>query len=193
MGPVPQGQFGSEHPMPSRTNCPLRALQWAVLFACVWLPPAAQADEEELRALKQQVEELKRTVTQLQDRVQVLERREAPPWVAATPEGGPPSQPNPISAKPVEAGQSSTQSAAPAAKSSVDDKIVVLRNSWRRISGEMTQAAVKESLGPPTREMLINGKTVWYYYYAGLGAGSVFFRGDGRVSSSQPPNLGWGF
>jgi len=57
----------------------------------------------------------------------------------------------------------------------------------------MKQAEVKETLGPPTRETLINGKVVWYYYYAGLGAGSVFFNGDGRASSSQSPNLGWGF
>jgi hypothetical protein len=41
--------------------------------------------------------------------------------------------------------------------------------------------------------MLINGKVVWYYVYSGLGAGSVFFKSDGHVSSSQPPNIGWGF
>ncbi|HEX7954082.1 MAG TPA: hypothetical protein VF523_13515, partial [Burkholderiales bacterium] len=82
---------------------------------------------------------------------------------------------------------------APAAKASVDDKVVLLRSSWQRIARGMAQSAVSDTLGPPSRNMLINGKVVWYYYYAGLGAGSVFFNADGRVSSSQSPNLGWGF
>ena len=81
---------------------------------------------------------------------------------------------------------------APAAKASVDDKIVVLRKSWRQISEKMTREQVSETLGPPSKEMLINGKVVWYYLYPGLGAGSVFFKSDGHVSSSQSPNIGWG-
>ena len=85
------------------------------------------------------------------------------------------------------------ENTSPVAKTSIDDKIVVLRKSWRRISGEMTRDNVREALGPPSKEMLINGKAVWYYVYSGLGAGSVFFKSDGHVSSSQPPNIGWTF
>ena len=47
-------------------------------------------------------------------------------------------------------------------------------------------------LGPPTRSFELGGKTVWYYYYPGIGAGSVFFGSDGRAASYQrPPHTGW--
>lgn len=172
----------------------LPALLWPIIFLCVCRPLEAYADDEDLRALRQQVDELTATVRQLQDRIKVLERGEEAPWVPAarsSPSGSIP--PEPAAPKQVETAPAAMESAAPAAKASVDDKIVVLRKSWRRISGEMTREHVREALGPPSKEMLINGKAVWYYAYPGLGAGSIFFKSDGHVSSSQPPNIGWGF
>jgi outer membrane lipoprotein-sorting protein len=166
-------------------------------MACVAFAGGAQADESELSTLRQQVEELKDTVRQLQERINTLEKKEAASWIPAT------IAPAPAAASTAAPAQASapknmdtapaSDPAAPAAKGSIDDKVVILRNSWRRISTGRKQADVKEALGPPTRETLMNGKVVWYYYYAGLGAGSVFFNGDGRISSSQSPNLGWGF
>ncbi len=165
-----------------------------MIFLCACPPLAACAGDEDLRALRQQVEELTATVRQLQDRIKALERDQEVPWVPAarsSPSESPP--PEPVARKQVEPAPTARESAAPAAKASVDDKIVVLRKSWRRISSEMTRENVREALGPPSQEMLINGKALWYYVYSGLGAGSVFFKSDGHVSSSQPPNIGWGF
>lgn len=170
------------------------ALLWAIAFLYMFPPLAACADDGDLRALRQQVDELTTNVRQLQDRIKAMERDREAPWVPAARSS--PSEsipPEPVVAKQVETAPQATQSAAPAAKASVDDKIVVLRKSWRQISGEMSRENVRETLGPPSREMLMNGKVVWYYVYSGLGAGSVFFKGDGHVSSSQPPNIGWGF
>jgi hypothetical protein len=178
----------------------MRGHRFAILafaFACVAFAAGARADENELGALRQQVEELKDTVRQLQERVNALEKDDAAAWIPATIAPAPSTAPTPAPAKAslakaIEAAPASDR-AAPAARTSVDDKVVILRNSWRRISTGMKQADVNDTLGPPTRETLINGKVVWYYYYAGIGAGSVFFNADGRSSSSQSPNLGWGF
>jgi hypothetical protein len=173
----------------------LPAFLWPMILLCACWPFAASADDEELRALRQQVDELTATVRQLQqDRIKVPDRDQEPPWVPATRSSpSDPNPPEPVAPKQVGAAPAAMESAAPPAKASVDDKIVVLRKSWRQISGKMTREQVSETLGPPSKEMLINGKLVWYYLYSGLGAGSVFFKNDGHVSSSQPPNIGWGF
>ena len=188
------GGFGFDRAVPMKGIRRLPALLWPMIFLCVCRPLEAYADDEELRALRQQVDELTATVRQLQDRIKVLERDQEAPWVPAARSS--PSEsipPAPVAPKQVESAPTAMESAAPAAKASVDDKIVVLRKSWRRISGEMTREHVREVLGPPSKEMLINGKVVWYYLYSGLGAGSVFFKSDGHVSSSQSPNIGRGF
>ncbi len=159
---------------------------------CTAFPPGAHADDAELRALRRQVQELTNAVRQLQERVNALEKGDASTWIPATapstiatPDRDDAPQDLKTPAAP--------ERVAPGAKASVDDKVVMLRNSWRRISKGMKQEDVMEALGPPTKEMMMNGKVVWYYYYAGLGAGSVFFNSDGRSSSSQPPNVGWNF
>lgn len=54
----------------------------------------------------------------------------------------------------------------------------------------MTQAEINEILGPPQKTFVIEGKTVWYYIYPGVGAASVFFNPDGRASSHQAPSFG---
>jgi outer membrane protein assembly factor BamE (lipoprotein component of BamABCDE complex) len=68
---------------------------------------------------------------------------------------------------------------------------VALRESWSHVEKGMTQAEITGLLGAPSRELTIDGKLVWYYYYAGIGGSSVFFNGDGRVSSKQRPTVGW--
>jgi hypothetical protein len=173
-------------------------------LACVTCSVCARADDADLRPLQQQVDDLKNTVRQLQERVNALEKGDTAAWVPATTapasptaspsalDSSPSIAPATVAPAPVNAHPAPEQP-KPSAKASVDDKVVILRTSWRRISTGKTQADVTQALGPPTRQMLINGKVVWYYYYAGLGAGSVFFNADGRVSSSQSPNLGWGF
>jgi hypothetical protein len=187
-------RYWFDRALPMKAGRRLPALLWPMIFLCLCRSIEAFADDVDLRALRQQVDELTATVRQLQDRIKLLEQDQEAPWVPAARSS--PSEsipPESIAPKPVETAPTAMESAAPAAKASVDDKIVVLRKSWRRISSEMTREHVREALGPPSKEMLINGKVVWYYVYSGLGAGSVFFKSDGHVSSSQPPNIGWGF
>ena len=167
----------------------LAVLSFAV--ACITSVPGTHAEDSDLRMLRKQVEELKDTVRQLQERVNALEKNDAAAWIPATIAAAPGTAP--VLASPPKAMETTPapDRATTGGRASVDDKVVILRNSWRRISTGMKQTDVKETLGPPTKETLMNGKVVWYYYYAGLGAGSVFFNGDGRISSSQAPNLGW--
>lgn len=186
------GGFEFDRAVPLKVVRRLPALLWPMIFLYLCRPLEAYADDGDLRALRRQVDELTATVRQLHDRIKVLEREA--PWVPAAQSS--PSEsipPDPVAPKNVETAPTAVERAAPAAKASVDDKIVVLRKSWREISGEMTREHVREVLGPPSKEMLINGKVVWYYLYSGLGAGSVFFKSNGHVSSIQPPNIGWGF
>jgi len=186
--------FGFDRVLPMTAGRQLPALLWPMVFLCLCRSLEANADDVGVRALRQQVDELTATVRQLQDRIKVLERDQDAPWIPATRSS--PSEsipPEPVAAKQIETAPPTVESAAPTAKASVDDKIVILRKSWRQISGKMTREQVSETLGPPSKEMLINGKLVWYYLYSDLGAGSVFFKSDGHVSSSQPPNIGWGF
>ena len=75
-------------------------------------------------------------------------------------------------------------------------RIVVTPLGFRGTIGGGTlewQAIVKAQalLGKPEKALRIDGSLVWYYIYPGIGRGSVFFNGDGRVSTTQSPGLGW--
>ncbi len=47
------------------------------------------------------------------------------------------------------------------------------------------------SNGKPEKVLRIDNTPVWYYIYPEIGRGSVFFNGNGKVSSAQSPSLGW--
>ncbi|HXZ48018.1 MAG TPA: hypothetical protein VEG27_03305 [Usitatibacter sp.] len=67
-----------------------------------------------------------------------------------------------------------------------------LRASWSEIGAGMDDGQVTKLLGPPSKKLTLDGRTVWYYYYPAIGNGSVFFTDAGRVSSRQSPfGLGW--
>jgi hypothetical protein len=128
----------------------------------------AHAQEPDAASLQKEVEELRRQVQGLQEQVKSLQKEPVPV---------PPPQ---------------AQPAAPApAKPPTDNSIVALRESWGHVDKGMTREQIGGLLGPPTKETRIDGKLVWYYYYPGIGGASVFFNGDGRVSSSQRPTVGW--
>lgn len=65
------------------------------------------------------------------------------------------------------------------------------REAWRGIHDGLTQDEVKKLLGQPQHEFMLSGKRVWYYYYSGVGGGSVFFGENGRVAGSQEPPRPW--
>lgn len=68
---------------------------------------------------------------------------------------------------------------------------VSFREAWRGIHDGLTQDEVKKLLGQPQHEFMLSGKHVWYYYYSGVGGGSVFFGENGRVAGSQEPPRPW--
>jgi hypothetical protein len=82
--------------------------------------------------------------------------------------------------------------AQPGADSGPATPEAALRANWSNVKAEMGQAEVTRLLGEPTRKLTIDGRTVWYYVYPGIGTGSVFFTDKGRVSSRQWP-FGWGW
>ncbi len=55
----------------------------------------------------------------------------------------------------------------------------------------LAEDEVKKLLGQPQHEFMLSGKRVWYYYYSGVGGGSVFFGENGRVAGSQEPPRPW--
>ena len=149
----------------------------AALFvglAAALLP--AHAQEQNPASLQKEVDQLRQEVQSLKEQVKSLQ--ETPP--AATPPQTQPAvkQPAPNQVEP-------TPAKPPAGS------ITALRESWSHVEKGMTKAQIEDVLGPPTNELTINGKLVWYYYYTGIGGSSVFFNGNGRVSSHQRPTVGW--
>ncbi len=177
-------------------------------------PLPAHAEEPDASSLQKEVEQLRQEVQTLKEQVKSLQgtppaslppqtqpvAKESDP--ASTPQAqpAPNSAPPPIpaGAKPAAAASPQAQPApnavppsVPVAAKPAADSIVALRESWRQVERGMTQAQISGLLGAPTKEMTINGKLVWYYYYRGIGGASVFFNGNGHVSSHQPPTVGW--
>jgi hypothetical protein len=138
--------------------------------------PAVRAAEPDSARLQQEVEALKELVLDLQKRLSQLEGRQ-PPAAQAAP-GTP--QAAPVAASPL--GANSAYASPEAA----------LRANWSKIAQEMDQSEVTRLLGAPSKKFMLDGRTVWYYYYPGTGSGSVFFTDAGRVSSRQSP-FGWGW
>lgn len=138
--------------------------------------PAARAAEPDNATLEREVKALKEVVLDLQRRLAELESRRLP---AARADPGTPRA-APVAADPLGAnpGYISPEAA--------------LRASWSKIAQEMSQAEVMRLLGTPSKKFVLDGRTVWYYYYPATGSGSVFFTDAGKVSSRQSP-FGWGW
>lgn len=155
-------------------NSRLEQLSGALLvgLAATLLP--AQAQEQDPTSLQKEVDQLRQEVQSLKEQVKSLHE---PPPVATPP---PVTQPTPAPNK-----------VEPAPTKPPAGSITALRESWSHVEKGMTRAQIQKVLGPPTNELTINGKLVWYYYYTGVGGSSVFFNGDGRVSSHQRPTVGF--
>ena len=138
--------------------------------------PAARAAESDTATLEQEVKALKEVVLDLQKRLSELEGRQPPAEHAA---------PGTAQAAPA--------AAAPlGANSGYMSPEAALRANWSKIAQDMDQSEVTRLLGAPSKKFLLDGRTVWYYYYPATGSGSVFFTDAGRVSSRQSP-FGWGW
>ena len=87
--------------------------------------------------------------------------------------------------------QQSAARATSAGSAPVQPVPISFREAWRGIHDGLTQDEVKKMLGQPQHEFMLSGKRVWYYYYSGVGGGSVFFGENGRVAGSQEPPRPW--
>ncbi len=164
----------------------------AMVASLLWvaLPPAARAETGEITALRQEVSELKQVVQRLDQRVERLEARLSPESKVSSPEAS--AAPAPASAA---SGQPSTappQALQPAAPATTVSSASA-RDHWHRIDHGMTPEEVKALLGPPQRTMTVNAKTIWYYAYPDIGAGSIVFAPDDGVDDWQTPpfNTWW--
>jgi hypothetical protein len=145
---------------------------------------AARADDD-IIALRGRLDQIKELVAEFETRLSALEAARSSaahlPQTEATavPAVGsaPASAAVPVAPPPA----SSTRPAV------ADAPVVVPRAQWRRVQAELTMDEVNSLIGAPTTTFELAGKTVWYYYYPGIGAGSVFFDARGRASSVQRP------
>jgi len=66
-----------------------------------------------------------------------------------------------------------------------------IKEKWGGLHDAMTGAQVTALLGKPSRTFMLNGSSVWYYDYRGVGVGSVMLGKDGRIVGWQRPPVGW--
>ncbi len=159
----------------------------ALLLALTLAAAPVHAASSEEAALREQVDALRTLVVQLQEQVNRLAA-----IAAAAPAPAAPQPPVPQAA-PAAAVAVPPTTAAPAAvlQAGQVSPEEALRERWSQIRPAMSQDEVATLLGAPSRQFMIDGRRVWYYAYPGIGRGSVFFTGKGRVSSRQSP-FGWG-
>ena len=164
-------------------------------------PPAGQDGDS--AALRTQVEALREAVQAMQKRLDAIEGQlgDGAPLSAAPatalPNATAPVPPKPKAPAPA-ANSTSSQPRTPATGSTttgtsartLTPRIV---ESWDGLHAGMEPADVRALLGEPSRRFALSGQPVWYYYYTGVGGGSVMFsRGDGKVMSWQrPPFHAW--
>lgn len=123
------------------------------------------------------------TLEQLQRRMAALERRVRQLEQAASPSGvGAPNTPS-------QQGDTTAQqvySVDPALRS-----LARLKEAWQHMERGMSYAQVRTQLGNPSRLLTIDGKTIWYFSYEGIGSGSVRFSSGQRVVDWQKPPVGF--
>ncbi|MHB8473157.1 MAG: hypothetical protein ACYDC8_10015 [Gammaproteobacteria bacterium] len=66
-----------------------------------------------------------------------------------------------------------------------------LKEAWKSIERGMSDAQIRAHLGSPSRVLSIDGKTIWYFSYEGVGSGSVRFSAAHGVVDWQNPPFGF--
>lgn len=151
-----------------RAGTPGRRLALAACGLAIALtaPPAGADPGDELIQLRKEAAELRQKQDQLDARIRALESQSP--------------------SSPAQAG-----AARPEAESKSAYPLPVLKQNWAQIGPGTPREKVQSLLGPPEKVLRIDGSTVWYYAYPGIGRGSVFFTESGKVSSLQSPGFGW--
>ena len=174
----------------ARTSVMHRGLSLAtaalLLLLPLRLPAAGQADET--ASLRRQVDELRRTLETVQHRLDAIEAR---PGVSPTSEQG--TKPEQVATPAVRSQgmpATGTGGGSPAKGATLTSQMV---ENWQSLRAGMSEKEVRSLLGEPTRTFELSGQPVWYYYYMGVGGGSVMFTDkNGQLLSWQrPPFHGW--
>jgi len=171
----------------------IQALVLPLVIALLVLPCAqpVHAQDNDITALRKQVEELQGMVKALQRQIDNMQERTATETSAST-------QPKaPAAVAPVVQGGADPSARIPAAPARPTTKSQVpgpetLRENWHALNKGMSRQAVNKLLGAPNRTFKLNDNLIWYYDYAGIGKGSVMFSQDGQVTDWQaPPTSRW--
>ena len=155
----------------------------------------AEGGDEETAALVKQIKELQQKVESLDARVRELEQRLSAQPAQGLRDRGNTGTSSPAAGEEESHGQSAEGKAerVPAeSPSGLDKEKPSISQRWRTLERGMTTEAVEALLGLPQRVIEVDSKIVWYYRYPNVGAGSVVFDPDKRVSGWQkPPFHGW--
>jgi hypothetical protein len=161
----------------------------AILFLGV---QSVHAEDPEVTALRQQLQVLKDLMSDFEARLDKLATQRGNAVTSG--EQRPPSPTSPTqqagSVETQGSANSATARAEPAPTATEHVQRLPNRDGWLQVTQGMTQAEINTLVGAPQKIFTLNGKTVWYYMYPGVGAGSVFFGADGRASSYQKPPVG---
>lgn len=176
----------------------LRTLPYT-LFVLAILPllaaSGAEGEDEGTAALGRQIEELRQRLERLDARVRELERclsgepaqrpQNRGNTGASSPPAGEERSPGPAAERAAEPQSAESPSAVDIEKLSIPQR-------WQTLKRGMAAEAVEALLGLPQRVLEVDSKLVWYYRYPNVGAGSIVFAPDKRVSGWQkPPFHGW--
>jgi hypothetical protein len=129
---------------------------------------------------------MQRALKAMQERLDAIEAGRVAEPSSTVPSGNSPAEPPPARHE-VDSGDGADASAS----GSVLTPQVA--ENWAALREGMNPEQVEALLGQPSRDFKLNGQTVWYYYYTGVGGGSVMFsRGKRTLFDWQrPPFHGW--
>lgn len=176
----------------------LRTLPYT-LFILAILPllaaSGAEGGDEETATLAKQIEELRQRMERLEARVRELERCLPVQPAQELQDRGNTGASSPPAGEQESSGPAAEGTAEPhpeKSPSAVDQEKVSIPQRWRILKRGMAPEEVEALLGQPQRVIEVDSKVVWYYRYPNVGAGSVVFTPDKRVSGWQkPPFHGW--
>jgi hypothetical protein len=189
--------FPSSHALPPEEN-PLKPLKRTLVcgaLVCCMLSGTLPVAADDL-PLAQQVEQLRHEVETLQARVRQLEQQQhtgaATAPAAAAASSVPTTRVPATSASPVSTTAQSAPVAPPTSVEPALQSLGRLKEAWKGIDSDMSEAQVRDRLGTPGRIFTLGGKTVWYYSYEGVGSGSVAFSANTKkVIDWQHPPFGF--
>jgi len=165
-----------------------------IIVMLSWLVPVSlispvKAEDADQVLLRQEIEEIHRRLDTMQTELDQLKKeRGAVPATSPTATAVAPAASSASVLAPLESAQTPIP---PAAADSLGRRDT-LKIRWDDIKNGMSDADIRQLLGAPSREFMLNGQPVWYYAYPDIGNGSVMFGRDGHtVVGWQPPPFGF--